>query len=486
MEAVDLIWTGPPRRRFDPAKAPAGKLPKVSIHLAICREPPDMVQRTLRALAALDYPDFEVIVVDNNTGDAALWRPVEAACRILGPRFRFLHRNRLAGFKGGALNLALEHCAPDAEIIAVIDSDYEVARDWLRALTPLFEAPEIAVVQAPQDYRDGQDTAFKTACYWEYAGFFRIGMVRRNEADAIIQHGTMSLIRRTALIEAGGWAQWCITEDAELGLRLAHRGWQSAYIAQSFGRGLTPDSLAAYKAQRFRWVYGAMQILKRRWRWLIGNKNTALTPAQRFHYLADWLPWIADAAGLLFTLGALIWTATLVWQPETGPPPAAFLGPVLTAFAFRQWRLWKLYAHAVPCSARERRAAALAGLALSHSAAMAVICGLVTHKRPFRRTPKRRAPPSLAHALTMAAQESVLVVLLGAAIAAFALTQSPFGLEAWLWIAVLAVMALPYGATLMLALLSARSRTAPRHAGLAPPVPAYPPGERRRRRKRQP
>ena len=64
----------------------------------------------------------------------------------------------------------------------------------------------------------------------------------------------MTLIRRIALLRAGGWAQWCITEDAELGLRLAHQGWQSAYVAHSFGRGLTPDSLAAYKAQRFRWV----------------------------------------------------------------------------------------------------------------------------------------------------------------------------------------------------------------------------------------
>ncbi len=480
MEAADLIWTGPPRRRFA-AGAASGKLPKVSVHLAICREPPEMVQHTLRALAALDYPDFEVIVVDNNTGDEALWRPVEAACRILGPRFRFLHRDRLPGFKGGALNLALTHCAPEAKIIAVIDSDYAVSRDWLRALAPLFETPKIALVQAPQDYRDRQNSAFKTACYWEYAGFFRIGMVRRNESDAIIQHGTMTLIRRTALLEAGGWAQWCITEDAELGLRLAHRGWQSAYFAQSFGRGLTPDSLAAYKAQRFRWVYGAMQILKRRWRWLANGTNAALTPAQRFHYLAGWLPWIADAAGLIFTLGALIWTAMLVLRPELGPPPAVFLGPALAAFAFRQWRLWRLYAHAVPCTGRERMGAALAGLALSHTAAKAVICGLLTRKRPFRRTPKGRAQPTLPHALTMASEEAVFAFLLGTAIATFAMTQTPFGAGAWLWTAVLAVMALPYGATLALALVSVRSRTASQSAGLAPPVPAYPPGERRRK-----
>jgi hypothetical protein len=226
-----------------------------------------------------------------------------------------------------------------------------------------------------------------------------------------------------------------------------------------------------------------MQILKRRWRWLIADASGALTPAQRFHYLAGWLPWIADAAGLAFTLGALIWTAMLVARPEMGPPPAVFIGPALAAFAFRHWRLPRLYAHAVPCNRRERWGAALAGLALSHTAAKAVICGFATRNHPFRRTPKRREQPSLRHALTMAVEEGVLLVLLGAAGAAFALTKAPFGPAAWLWTAILAIMALPYGATLALALVSAKSNRAAQPAGLAPPVPAYPPGERRRKRR---
>ena len=45
-------------------------------------------------------------------------------------------------------------------------------------------------------------------------------MVERNEHDAIIQHGTMTIVRRRALEEVGGWSEWCITEDTELGLKL--------------------------------------------------------------------------------------------------------------------------------------------------------------------------------------------------------------------------------------------------------------------------
>lgn len=109
----------------------------------------------------------------------------------------------------------------------------------------LFGDPAIGCVQAPQDYLDRRGNSFKDLCFWEYAGFLRIGMVRRNEGNAIIQHGTMTLIRRETLQTAGGWSEWCITEGTELGLRPANSGWNSAYVAESCGRGVTPDSFEA-------------------------------------------------------------------------------------------------------------------------------------------------------------------------------------------------------------------------------------------------
>src|SRR5262249_51970668 len=152
--------------------------------------------------------------------------------------------------------------ADDAAVIGVIDSDYVVNPDWLRSTVPYFEKLDVAFVQAPQDYRDGNESPFKRMCYWEYAGFFHIGMVQRNERNAIIQHGTMTLIRKTAMQQLGGWAEWCICEDAELGLRLFENNYDSVYMNHSFGRGLIPDDFGAYKTQRFRWAYGAVQILK--------------------------------------------------------------------------------------------------------------------------------------------------------------------------------------------------------------------------------
>jgi len=489
IEATDLIWTGPLKRKFSAtASIDGGTTPvKVSIHVPIHNEPPEMVRRTLNALANLDYPDYEVIVLENNTQDRALWQPVAAQCHALGDRFQFHRYSELAGYKGGALNRALAHSATDATIVAVIDSDYIVDRNWLKALVPLFDDPAIGYVQAPQDYRDRRDNLFKDFCFWEYAGFFRIGMVRRNEDDAIIQHGTMTLIRRDALQTVGGWSEWCITEDAELGLRLAHCGWKSAYVTESYGRGVTPDSLAAYKAQRFRWAYGAMQILKRRWNWLATGRGTKLTRTQRFHYLAGWLPWFSDAAGLLFTFGALAWTAMLIVSPATTElPAAAFLVPTLAAFVFRQWRLFKLYGQGTQIAAADRAKAALAGLALSHTVAKAVIWGLFTSDRPFFRTPKCRRGPALFRGMAMASEEGSMLCVMMAASAGFIVTNGLWHLDAWLWLTVLAVMSLPYAATVLLGAINGiprRARTRAYLGGAAPPVPAFPPSERRNKRK---
>ncbi|HUO03122.1 MAG TPA: glycosyltransferase, partial [Rhizomicrobium sp.] len=147
-------------RRTVPA-AIAEISPRVSIHVPTYNEPPQMVIETLDALARLDYEDYEVIVLDNNTQDPDVWRPVERHCKTLGPRFRFFHFDGVQGFKAGALNRALALTDPEVTHIAVIDSDYQVEPFWLRRAMPLFASPAIALVQGPQDYRDANESTFK-------------------------------------------------------------------------------------------------------------------------------------------------------------------------------------------------------------------------------------------------------------------------------------------------------------------------------------
>jgi exo-beta-1,3-glucanase (GH17 family)/cellulose synthase/poly-beta-1,6-N-acetylglucosamine synthase-like glycosyltransferase len=448
-------WRRLLRGPADPS-APPEALPKVAIHVPCYNEPPDMVIETLDALARLDYPDYEVLVIDNNTKDEAVWRPVEAHCATLGPRFRFFHVAPLAGFKAGALNFALAQTSPDAAVVAVIDSDYIVTSNWLRDLVPAFANPKMAIVQAPQDYRDPLGSAFKASCYAEYAGFFQIGMVTRNERNAIIQHGTMTLVRRTALESSGGWAEWCITEDAELGLRLFEQGWDATYVPRSYGQGLMPDTFTDFRKQRFRWAYGAMQILRRHAAVLFNWRNPALTPGQRYHFLAGWLPWVADGANLLFNFAALAWSTAMVFAPRSVDPPLMIFSVLpLSLFAFKALKLVDLYRTCVGAGPRQIAAAALSGLGLSHTVGVAVLSGLVTKDKPFFRTPKQAPRHALLEALVSAREEWLMTIAL--LLAAWGVSQidlmgSP---DLAVWIVVLVIQTVPYFAAILMSLVSA-------------------------------
>jgi cellulose synthase/poly-beta-1,6-N-acetylglucosamine synthase-like glycosyltransferase len=444
------------RRPFPQRAVPDDELPFVSVHVPAYNEPPELLKETLNALAALDYPRFEVLVVDNNTKDPNVWRPVQAHCAKLGERFRFFHVDPLSGFKAGALDFALSETAPEAEVVAVIDADYLVSEAWLRDLVPAFSDPEVAIAQAPQDYRDGDQSAFKAMCLAEFRGFFHIGMVTRNERNAIIQHGTMTMVRRSTLESVDGWAQWCITEDAELGLRLFEAGHKALYIPITYGRGLMPDTFADFKKQRFRWAYGAVMIMRAHFMSLLGLERTRLTPGQRYHFVAGWLPWFADGLNLLFNLAALAWSVGMVLAPAEFTPPLVTIAAIpLVLFAFKVTKSFLLYRHRVTASFRQSLAAGVAGLALSHTIARAVWKGIVTRKLGFFRTPKLADAPGLFRALADAREETLFTVALIMAGLAVLQRDDAYMLDVRIWALVLFVQSVPYVAAMLVSLISA-------------------------------
>jgi len=470
-EWAESLWLKRWRRAFPRREVPDDWLPLVSIHVPAYNEPPDLLMATLDALAGLDYPRFEVLVIDNNTKDPAVWKPVRDHCERLNARlgadpdenpakcFRFFHVDPLSGFKAGALNYALRATSEGAEVVAAIDADYQVSPRWLRDLIPAFFDQEVAIVQAPQDYRDGHENAFKAMCLAEYRGFFHIGMVTRNERNAIIQHGTMTMIRRGPLEQHGGWAEWCITEDAELGLRLFEEGYKALYIPATYGRGLIPDTFADFKKQRHRWAYGAVRILLAHRRELLGLKRTRLTAGQRWHFWAGWLPWFADGFNLLFNFAALAWSVAMVLFPLQITPPYMSIALVpLVLFGFKMIKSFVLYRRRVDATFRQSLAAGLAGLALSHTIARATAGGLVSGKLAFFRTPKLASTTGLLRALADAREELLLLVAFW--LGAFAVMQreDSYMLDVRVWAAVLLVQSVPYLASLLVSMISANPR----------------------------
>ncbi|PXV54689.1 Exo-beta-1,3-glucanase, GH17 family [Dyella jiangningensis] len=423
---------------------PVEKQPFVSIHLACYNEPPEMVIITLDSLAALDYENYEVLVIDNNTKDPAIWKPVQEYCEKLGPKFRFFHLEPWPGFKAGALNFGLKETDPRADVVAVIDADYVVRKDWLASLTGYFHDPKVAVVQCPQAHRDFEHNRFRRMTAWEYDGFFRIGMHHRNERNAIIQHGTMTMVRRSALEGTGGWSEWTICEDAELGLRLMHAGYELVYVDELMGVGLTPADFKAYKSQRYRWAFGAMQILKGRWNWM--TQKGPLSAGQRFHFLTGWFSWFADALHLIFTMMAIFWTAGMVAFPTVfSLPMQLFLIPVIGFFFAKAIFGIVLYRARVPCGWYDTLMASLASMGLSHAIARGILHGLTREKTSFVVTAKsRRLGGSNFAAFAPVREELLMAVALVCCIVGMGLRFGTHYVEGTLWMFILGAQSIPY------------------------------------------
>ena len=361
-----------------------------------------------------------------------------------------MREDNLQGFKAGALRLALTHTADDAEIIGVLDADYVVHPSWLKDLLPLFADPKVGMIQAPQDHRDGSRSAMHHAMNGEYAGFFDIGMVQRNEKNAIIAHGTMCLIRRSALVAAGNWSSDTICEDTDLGLTILELGFTAHYTNRRYGYGLLPDSYLAYKRQRDRWAYGGFQIMKKHWRRFLPGRSL-LTREQKREFAVGWLSWLgAESVGVLVALLNLIWVP-FVAIIGIAIPDKILTIPILAAFVVAVLHFVSLYRLRVKMTGGQMVGAVLAAMGLQWTVARAVGYGLIKDGLPFVRTAKggsgRRSVDFPAF------WEAVLgALLIGSAIFLHA-TNWELVREIDLFALALAVQSLPFLASVALAAL---------------------------------
>jgi cellulose synthase/poly-beta-1,6-N-acetylglucosamine synthase-like glycosyltransferase len=436
---------------------PPGYAPMVSIQVPIHAEPPEIVIRTLDALSALNYPDYEVIVIDNNTADQALWRPVEEHCARLGPRFRFLHVEGIHGAKAGALNWARPYIARHTELVGIIDADYVAHPDWLAHTVGYFQDPAMGFVQCPHAYRDYESSAFGRIANAEYTPFFRTAMIGLDENEAGITVGTMSVIRLAALDRAGGWAEWCMTEDSELAIRIHAAGYTSTYVERPYGWGLIPQTWAGYKKQRFRWTYGPVQEFLTHFRlFRPGKKRTPsrLDVVQRAYHCNHGLK--VCVAGLRFAVlvfGPAI-LLSMIAQGDIWPVPPNWLVPFVATFIAKQFLRWA-ECRQIGYTAREFLGLMIASRALLLVTGSAALAALLGRNAVWQRTDKfRRRRPAFAP-LQGAVTESVLAVLF-LTFAVLSISALPFGIVSATMACGFLSQSLTFAAAPLLSYLSAR------------------------------
>ncbi|OSP54377.1 glycosyltransferase family 2 protein [Pseudoruegeria sp. SK021] len=289
--------------------------PVFSVHVATHSEPPLLVIRTLRALLKQDWPaqQYEVIVMDNNTRDPALWKPVEAFCQGYNARLKFLHQMDVQGAKAGALTIALSHSRPDATHIVTVDADYIVAPTFLSAAAEALARTGADYVQFPQSYAGAQGVAAGVDA--ELEEYFRSNARVADGAEAVLLTGTLCVISKQALLAAGGWSGATTTEDAEMGVRLCNAGFSGRYIDQVVGQGLLPLSFRDLETQRYRWCSGNFQTLRLHLSTIL-SRNSTLSISKRLVLASQLTAW--------FNL-ALVPTVLMLTALLTGAGPSSIV-----------------------------------------------------------------------------------------------------------------------------------------------------------------
>jgi glucan 1,3-beta-glucosidase len=276
----------------------------------------------------------------------------------------------------------------------------------------------------------------------EYAGFFDIGMVERNEVNAIIVHGTMCLIRRTAMDAAGGWSSDTICEDSDLGLTILELGWRAHYTNRRYGWGLLPQDYLAFKTQRARWAGGAVQIVKKHWRRFLPGMSL-LDHDQKREFAFGWLSWFgAEIVAVAAALLNLIWVPFVVFQVVAIPDPLLLL-PSVAAFLVSLLHFVSAYRTRVAVPYRQMLGAMVVFMSVQWTVASAAFkAAFPAQRKYFHRT--RKGSGGVAYPRFAAIPEAVLgSLLVVGGITVFA-TNFYRLVETDLFAAILIIQSLPF------------------------------------------
>jgi cellulose synthase (UDP-forming) len=235
---------------------PAAELPSVDVLIPTYDEGADVLEQTIVAARALDYPNVTVWVLDDKRRP---WVAELAAAKGA----KYLTRPDNAHAKAGNINAALPRISGD--LVMVLDADFAVRKHALWRLVGFFRDPTIACVQTPQ-YFFNKDPMQNNLGLFDRVGddqrlFFDVIMPARDAWGAAFCCGTGFVIRRTALEAIGGIPTGSLCEDMLTSIELKRRDLRTVYLREELCIGLAPESVKAFFVQRVRWARGNIQML---------------------------------------------------------------------------------------------------------------------------------------------------------------------------------------------------------------------------------
>src|SRR6266700_4863772 len=370
-----------------------GYHPFVSIHVAAYNEK-RVIERLLGCLEQLDYPEYEVVVVDDSTDES-----VQILQRWEGrPRFKIGHRTSRLGFKGGALREALKVMDPRTEYVVIFDADSMPFPYSIERFLPYFyhvnsdkqarRRDDVAAVQSYQWHVLNKSESWLTeAVRAEYAGSY---MVERPFQDAV---GSLKMIAGTAymiradILRDVGWGT-SLTEDWELTLKLYTRGYKVVYTPWAETPAECVSTFSRLARQRMRWAEGHTHNVRK---WFVPiMRSPSVSPIEKLEFLYDSSYYLQ--AGL-FVVGSVSWIVSELFFRTHVPGWTALLGWSLlfsNVFALPLMNLAGLILEEAPARDVQGVAGALVlSFALVPFQGWAAFKGLISKDEgPWFRTPK--------------------------------------------------------------------------------------------------
>lgn len=243
---------------------PEGFQPPVSIVVPAYNEVAG-IEQAVRSLASSDYPEFEVIVVDDGSTDAT-----GDLVDTLGlPRVRVIREPNRG--KAEALNTAV--AAAKHDLIAAVDADTVFQSGTLAALVRPFADEGVGAVAGNTKVGNRRSLLG----LWQHLDYVTGFNLDRRLYDVLgcmpTVPGAVGAFRKSALLEFGGFSSDTLAEDTDVTIALGRRGWKVVYAEDARGFTETPASLGGLWRQRYRWSFGTMQSVWKHRRALLRRRE---------------------------------------------------------------------------------------------------------------------------------------------------------------------------------------------------------------------
>jgi cellulose synthase/poly-beta-1,6-N-acetylglucosamine synthase-like glycosyltransferase len=234
---------------------PPRYMPRISLLVPLYKER-DIAARLVRRLTALDYPrDRLEVALILEWGDDTTEHALRAASLPAWMRIVRVPPGDLRT-KPRAMNYAMDFLS--GEVIGIYDAEDAPDRDQLMKVAVAFDrAPQnVACLQGALDFYNAPSNILTRCFTIDYAVWFRLVLPGFERLGLVMPlGGTTVFFRRNALETLGRWDAHNVTEDADLGLRLARRGYRCAFLP-TVTQAEATTTVPAWIRQRSRWIKG--------------------------------------------------------------------------------------------------------------------------------------------------------------------------------------------------------------------------------------